>query len=118
VKEKAGKRGEDIAAAYLEKEGFLILERNWRYRRSEIDIIAREGDVLVFVEVKYRTSDQYGSPEAFVSEKQIGMIADAAAAYAQSIGYEWEVRFDILGILELQGSLPVIKLYRDAFFPS
>lgn len=116
-KKARGIKGEALAVRFLEKEGFEILEKNWRYRRSEIDIIAREAGILVFVEVKYRSSDLFGFPEDFVRARQKVLIADAAAAYASQHHYEWAVRFDVLGVLEVPGKTPEVRLFRDAFYP-
>ncbi len=68
-----GRKGEDLAAEYLSSKGYRILERNWRWSRAEADIIAMDGEVLVFVEVKTRTSDYFGSPDGY----EIRHIPDA-----------------------------------------
>ena len=65
-----GREGEDLAAQYLLKNGYQILERNYRYRKAEIDIIALKEETLAIVEVKSRTSSYFGSPESFVSQKK------------------------------------------------
>ena len=110
-----GIRGETIAVKYLEEKGFQILERNWRFSRAEIDIIARDGDVLVFVEVKTRSSDIFGEPEESVTPKKEALLKDAAAVYMQQVNHEWEIRFDIVSIL-IKGESYTIEHFRDAFF--
>ncbi len=112
-----GKRGEQLALNFLRNQGYQILETNWRYSRAEIDIIARKEGILVFVEVKTRTAAAFGPPEAFVSAKQERLIANAAAVYMEQIGHDWEIRFDIIGVL-LSQSETSIKHFEDAFFPS
>jgi len=112
-----GKKGEQLAVEFLAKKGVQILERNWRYRRAEIDIIAKEGDVLLFVEVKTRSDVYFGRPESFVSQRKRDLMADASAVYMEEIGHDWEIRFDIIAIIvhnEMHHSIDHIK---DAFFP-
>lgn len=113
-----GQRGEAIAQNYLEEQGLVIAERNWRWKRAEIDVIAWDGEALVFVEVKTRTSDQFGRPETFVDRKKEDLLAAAAAAYMASVGHEWEIRFDVIAIL-LDPFSEAFQLehFRDAFFP-
>ncbi len=113
-----GKKGEDIAVEFLTAQGYLILERNWRIGKAEIDIIAKDGNILVFAEVKSRSSNHYGSPEERISAYKENLIFDAAGRYMQLTGHEWEIRFDIVSILFEKESLPVINHYKDAFFPS
>ena len=113
-----GARGEDIACRHLEEKGYLILERNWRWRRAEVDLIARTGEALVFVEVKTRRSDHYGRPETFVTDKKKEMLAGAAAAYMESVGHEWEFRFDVIAVLiDISTGAFQLEHFQDAFFP-
>jgi putative endonuclease len=112
-----GQWGEEQAIAYLGKAGFEILARNWRYKRAEIDVIGRENGVLVFVEVKARSEVWYGRPEEMVDRRKKKLLIDAAMAYMRSVGYEWEIRFDILAITGNPEKGFHINLYRDAFFP-
>ena len=94
-----GKYGEELAVSFLEKKGFEILERNYRYRKGEIDLIGLlNNQLLVFIEVKYRRSNQYGEPETFVSNNQIKWIIDAADHYIHAINWHKDIRFDILAI--------------------
>jgi putative endonuclease len=112
-----GKVGEEIAVAHLQQQGFEILETNWRHRRLEVDIIAKEGLVLVFVEVKTRSYDYFGKPEEFVSPAKERRMAQAAAAYMEKTGHEWAVRFDVVAVLKMEGGGFAVELFRDAFFP-
>jgi putative endonuclease len=93
-----GQQGEEIACAFLLQKGYHILEKNWRYRKLEIDLIADDGRELVFVEVKLRSADEYGSPRDFVGRtKQLNLIK-AADAYLEKMEIDKNSRFDIIGI--------------------
>ncbi|MEY4902396.1 MAG: hypothetical protein RLZZ292_211 [Bacteroidota bacterium] len=115
---ETGKQGEDLAVHYLEQqEGWVILERNWRYRRAEVDIIAREGTKLIFIEVKTRSYVYQGNqPEDYVSTAKETLMLAAAGAYMEKINYDWEVRFDILSVLLKKNGTYEIRHLKDAFF--
>lgn len=81
IQQRVGRWGEQAAADYLEKQGYQILERNFRAARGEVDIIARQGKVLAFVEVKARSSNRYGLPEYSVTPKKRMHIMSAAQEY-------------------------------------
>lgn len=110
-----GRRGEEVAARHLEAEGYKVVERNWRYRRYEIDIIAWKGDLLVIVEVKTR-GEGYYQPERYVSIDQWRNIAFATSKYMINIDHEWEVRFDIISVT-INGTAIRVRHYPDVFFP-
>ncbi len=110
-----GNRGESLAEKHLLETGYRILERNWRFSRAEIDLIAKEGEVLVFVEVKTRSSDFFGKPEESVSPQKEALLKDAAAVYMEQIDHQWEIRFDIISIL-IKGDGYTIEHFKDAFF--
>jgi len=112
-----GKRGEEIAAKYLINKGYRILETNWRHRRAEVDLIAMDGECLVFIEVKTRSSGIWGQPELAVTTKKERLLADASGVYMEQIGHEWTVRFDILAIIIINEHYETINHYQDAFFP-
>jgi len=114
---ETGKKGEDLAVKFLQEKGYDILVVNWRFRRSEIDIIAKDGKILVFVEVKTRSADYFGSPASFVSPRKKTLLQDAATAYMQEINHTWEIRFDIIGILMRSPTNITINHFEDAFFP-
>ena len=110
-----GKEGEDLAIAYLERKGYVILERNWRHRKAEIDIIALKGEILAVVEVKTRNTDKFGKPQDFVNRKKIGLMVRAVNAYVISRNLDVEVRFDIIGIVG-RGQSSRLEHLEDAFF--
>ncbi|MCB0572129.1 MAG: YraN family protein [Phaeodactylibacter sp.] len=112
-----GKTGEELARRFLEGEGYRILETNWRYSRAEVDLIAMDGQALVFVEVKTRSTDAFGRPEEFVSLKKQRLMAMAAGAYMEAIGHYWEVRFDVVSILYRSEADYELRHLKDAFFP-
>ena len=112
-----GDRGEMMAVDFVRDKGYQILETNWRYRRSEVDIIARDGEVLVFVEVKTRSDNYFGNPETFVTAHKIKMLYDAASAYAMEVDHPWEVRFDIISVMIPKDAPPTIEHFVDAFYP-
>ena len=109
--------GEDAAVDYLMGNGYEILERNWRYSRAEIDIIARNEFAIIVVEVKSRLSDDFVDPVATVSQQQMRRLTDAYAHYADRIKYMGECRFDIIGVVFVDPEFPEITHYEDAFFP-
>ena len=110
-----GLEGEDIACAFLQQNGYRIAERNWRYRRYEIDIIAWVDELMVVVEVKTRGVGLY-KPEHYVLRRQWNYIAFAAGRYMDKIGYDWEVRFDIISVTITERD-PIVRHYQDVFFP-
>ena len=112
-----GTIGEKIACEYLVQNAFIILENNWRYKKAEIDIIAKQDDILVFVEVKTRSSTFFGKPEEAITEKKEALIIDAAQRYMESINHHWEIRFDIISIiLDKNYQSLEINHFKDAFF--
>ena len=88
-----------MALAHLQQLGYRILHTNWRYGRDEIDIVARQGDVVVMVEVKTRATDFFGDPEAFITAGQQNRIVRAADAYLIAHEMDLETRFDVIGIV-------------------
>lgn len=110
---KTGSCYEQLAAASLIKMGFKILEYNYRCRLGEIDLIAREGRYLVFIEVKYRTSMNSGDPAEAVDRKKRRKITQTARYYLLTHGYgeDTACRFDVAAILGDE-----IRLIRDAFW--
>lgn len=111
-----GNMGEDLAVEMLESKGYIIEKRNWRFKKAEIDIICRHDNILIFVEVKTRSYDYYGSPEAFINKRKQRLIQDAASQYMLSIGYDWEIRFDVVSIILSKYGNHRIYHYEDAFF--
>jgi len=117
IQRDLGHKGEMIAVKYLQRLGYQILETNWRFRRAEIDIIAMHDLVLVCVEVKSRSYDYFGPPDAAVGRKKEALLTDALQAYMEIIEHEWEIRFDIISIMWQREGTPEIKHYVGAFFP-
>lgn len=111
-----GKNGENIAVKSLLEKGYTILERNWRFSRDEIDIIARDGDWLVIVEVKTRTSAWFGEPETAVTRAKQRSLIRAAEEYILEHDYQGETRFDVIGILFDHQHVRLNHI-QDAFLP-
>ncbi|MBN1893020.1 YraN family protein [bacterium] len=114
--QRVGKRGEDAAADYLSARGYRILERNYRTRLGEIDIIAQKDHVLVFLEVKTQASDAFGPPETWVDIRKQKKIIQAASCYIrESHGSGMDCRFDVIAV-RLGRSGPVCRHIRNAFW--
>ena len=111
-----GLEGERAAAEYLQEKGYTVLDMNWRYLRTELDIICRKDSLLVVTEVKTRTSSDYGEPELAVDNKKQRNLVKAANAYVIQNNLDVEVRFDIISVL-LQSGKPEINHIKDAFYP-
>ncbi len=112
---RTGKRGEDLAAAYLAETGFRIVERNYRCRFGEIDIVAEEGKTLVFVEVKSRRSAAYGGPLLAVDARKQGKISRVSLHYlAERNACHRPARFDVVAVT-LRPAGHSIELVRNAF---
>ncbi len=110
-----GLRGEDLAVAYLREHGYRIVVRNYRYHHLEVDIVAMDGDELVFVEVKARSSFQYGDPEYFVTESKQEKLRRAARAYIEDrVTGLVSCRFDVIAIAE-RGGKPEVRHLKHAF---
>jgi putative endonuclease len=112
-----GKKGEEIAADYLEKKGYKILEKNWVSGKYEIDIIAHDGKYLVVVEVKSRHSKFAGEPETAVTRDKQKMLIRAANSYVLRNHIDDEVRFDIISILVVKDQEQIHHI-EDAFYPT
>ncbi len=94
------KRAEERACEYLRSLGYLIVARNWRWRGGEVDIIAKDGDTLVFVEVKARSTARFGHPAEAVNERKRGKLIAAAKAFLGRDLGKVPVRFDVVTVLE------------------
>ena len=111
-----GDVGEQLARDYLQKQGMEILETRYRYGRGEIDIVVRDGEVLVFCEVKTRHSDEFGPPESAVTLRKQAQLKKIAEAYL----YEHEIReqicrFDVVAI-RMNGNVPHFRHFKNAFW--
>ncbi|HEY9045978.1 MAG TPA: YraN family protein [Ohtaekwangia sp.] len=109
---KKGKEGEQLAANFLIGKGFEVVAKNYRHRHAEIDLIVKRDDWLIFVEVKARSSSDFGEPEEFVDLRKINKIFEAAEEYIFSTDWQGHIRFDIVSIK--LGREPVIELFEDA----
>ncbi|MBC6992669.1 YraN family protein [Neolewinella lacunae] len=116
-RKKTGIIGEAIAREHLEALGYTIEVAGYRYRRVELDLVARLGECLVFVEVKTRRGLDYGHPSAAVSPAKEKNICRAAAAYLEEVNHTWEIRFDIIAILLHPDGSHALEHIEDAFFP-
>ena len=110
-----GKLGEEMAVEFLQKEGYAILETNWTFQKAEVDIIAQKGNTLAIIEVKTRSSLEFGLPQDFVKPKKIQLLAKAVDAYVNERNLDVEVRFDIIAIHK-EGKSFVIEHLIDAFY--
>jgi putative endonuclease len=112
----SGRRGEDLAHRFLRRQGFTIVARNYRLAAgdAEADLIAWEGDRLVFVEVKSRRTDEFGPPERAIGDRKRAHLLRVAREYTRKTELPWErVRFDVVTVILSQP--PQIELMRDAF---
>lgn len=109
-----GKKGEALAVEHLLKNGYKILEKNWFYKKAEVDIIALKDETLAVVEVKTRSSDYFGNPQDFVNQKKIKLLVEAINQYVTIKDLDVEVRFDIIAILKNQYTFKIEHL-EDAF---
>lgn len=110
-----GNLGEEMAAEHLVKLGFQIRERNWFFQKAEIDIVAEKNGLLVAVEVKTRTSIDFGLPQDFVNPKKKQLLIKAMDAYVNLHELEHEIRFDIIAVFK-KGNDYQIEHIEDAFY--
>lgn len=110
-----GKYGEQIAVNYLLSIGYKVLATNWRNGHLETDIIAKDGNILVFVEVKTRKNSMFGMPEEGVSAKKQQQLMACADAYLDQNHHQGEIRFDVIAIL-LKKENYELNHIKDAFF--
>ena len=110
-----GKKGEQLAVDFLLSNGYTIIERNYRFEKAEVDIIAQKEDVLAIVEVKTRSTADFGNPQDFVKPKQIKNLIKAVDEYVTENQLDVEVRFDIIAIVK-NGKTYEIEHIQDAFY--
>lgn len=110
-----GKKGEQLAIDYLAKKGYKILEKNWRFQKAEIDIIAQKDETLAVIEVKTRSSIDFGNPQDFVNPKKIKLLVMAIDEYVISKDLDVNVRFDIIAIVHENKNFTLEHL-EDAFY--
>lgn len=114
-----GKWGEEMAVQHLREQGYTILDRDWRVGHRDLDIVARtpDGIVVVFVEVKTRTSDVVSSPHDAVDARKIKSLGAAANAYVKEFQIWDELRFDIISIIGDRSETALLEHVEDAFNP-
>ncbi len=111
-----GDKGEEIAAVYLVKNGYKMVERNWRFRHWEVDIIATKGRFLHFIEVKTRKSLRYGRPEESITRDKMSNLKNVAEEY-QYQHPEWKyIQFDVLAITLINEEVKEIFMIEDVYF--
>jgi putative endonuclease len=111
-----GDSGENIAAAYLESKDWLIFDRNYRFEKAEVDIVATDRNYIVFIEVKTRSGTYFGRPEEYVTSQKEANIKKAAEAWIYERKMETAVvRFDIISIVKNGNEAPEITHFEDAF---
>lgn len=114
-RQKLGKTGEALAERHLRQKGYQILERNYRNKLGEVDLIARDNGTLVFVEVKTRRTDSYGSPRlAITPQKQKKLSITALAYLKQTRQINCKARFDVV-LINTAGDSPEIETIQNAF---
>jgi putative endonuclease len=109
-----GTFGEELSVEFLQKNNYKIIERNWRFKKAEVDIIAQKENVLAVVEVKTRSSNYFGNPQDFVNPKKIKLLTEAINEYVISRDLDVEVRFDIIAITKNKNNFDIEHL-EDAF---
>ncbi|MCI2229986.1 YraN family protein [Polaribacter sp. MSW13] len=109
-----GKKGEELAIDFLIKNDYTILEKNYRFLKAEVDIIALKKGVLAVVEVKTRSTDYFGNPQDFVNPKKIKLLLSAIDYYVSEKDLDVEVRFDIIAIIHQKNKIKIEHL-KDAF---
>jgi putative endonuclease len=119
-KRSLGQRGEDIATAYLRQQGYTILARNWRCAAGELDIVARQGETLAFVEVRTRRGNRFGSPEESVTPDKQAKLVELAQSYLQeSCLTDQNWRIDVVAIeMDRRGRVKRLNLIRNAVWGS
>lgn len=110
-----GKKGEQLAVNYLLKHNYSIVERNYRFDKAEVDIIAQQKGTLAIIEVKTRSSSDFGNPQDFVKPKQIQRLVKAVNEYVIENDLDVEIRFDIIAIIK-KGKDYEIEHLENAFY--
>lgn len=110
-----GDSGEEKACKFLIEKGYNIRDRNYRYRRNEIDIIAQNEGQLVFIEVKTKSYHAFGPPELSVDQAKADRVMEAAENYIYENGWYGDIRFDIISITMLNEQVKEISHFEDAF---
>ena len=112
-----GQKGENTAVEFLQNKGYRILARNYVHNKNEIDIIARDKNTIVFVEVKERSTDFFGQPYEAVNKKKQQLIIQVADNYLRRYNIDLEARFDVVSITVVPNTTPRIDHIQNAFSP-
>lgn len=110
-----GKTAEEVAATHLQKSGYKILARNFRFQKAEIDIIAEKDNLIVIVEVKARSTDAFMLPQEAVTKTKIKLLVSAANHFMEESSRDQEVRFDIISVLPDKEKNMIINHITEAF---
>lgn len=110
-----GRKGEAEAARFLTQNNYTILEKNYRYRKAEVDLIVQKNNTLIAVEIKTRSTDFFGHPALFLKPKQQQRIVEAINYYVQQNNLDVEVRFDVISVVKKKGSFEIQHL-KNAFY--
>ena len=110
-----GRWGEDVAADYLERQGYTIIERDWKSGHRDLDIIALDGDMVVFVEVKTRSNRMFTDPEMAIDYQKIRHLQQTANHYIKYRHIDSDIRFDIITVVGTINDSPAIDHIKDAF---
>lgn len=116
AKDDLGRRGEGLAAQYLADAGYTLIDRNWRCARGEIDLVARDGNDTVFVEVKTRSSTAFGHPFEAITAQKLSRLKRLAGAWCEAHSYRRGViRIDAISVIASPGRAPIIEHLRRIF---
>ena len=110
-----GKKAEELTAEYLQKNGYKILVRNFRYQKAELDLFAEKDSLIVVVEVKARSTDVFNLPQEAVNKRKIKLIVSAANYFMEEYNKNQEVRFDIISVLPDENKNLTIEHIINAF---
>jgi putative endonuclease len=113
---QTGIRGENLTVDYLLNQGYELLDKNYRFKKYEIDLVLRDQSTLVVVEVKFRSTDMFCEPWKSVTRKKQQQIIQVANHYVQTKELDYEVRFDVVGIVANENGLQIEHI-QDAFYP-
>ena len=112
-----GKWGEEVAANYLQQQGYTILHRNWMYQHRDLDIVAMDAGALVIVEVKTRKDERFVNADTAVTPQKVRSLSLAANAYVKRYNISLEIRFDIITIVGCPDDKNEVRHVKDAFLP-
>jgi putative endonuclease len=116
AKDELGRHGEDVAVEFLQRRGLVVLDRNWRCREGELDVVAVQAQRLVVCEVKTRSCARFGEPAEAVTPRKVLRVRRATQAWLAARGVPWcEIRFDVVSVLLEPGRPATVAHYEAAF---